>query len=438
MLNKLKAKGLYAFIFALAFICLWQPNIIQAKTLETKAETAIIVDFDTGKILYAKDENEALPPASMTKMMTEYIVLEQINNGDISWDTTTKISDYAYSISANNAFSGVGLRQNVDYTVKDLYNAMAINSDNATTVALAELIAGSEGKFVEMMNEKAEELGLPDYKFVNTTGLDNESLEGNHPEGTSADDTNLMSAKTTAMLAYHLVKDYPEVLEFSSIPSTTFDGQEIRNWNWMLPHKASYLKPFFYEGVDGLKTGNTDLAGYTFTSTAEKDGRRLITVVMKTNSIEERFKETAKLLDYGFTQFEEKEVFPKGYEYENNAIPVAKGKEDEVKTVLGDSLVSTVKKGEEEKYKVKVTLDESLLDDDGKLTAPVKKGDKIGTAVLTVDDGEDFGYILDKDSKSTVDIVAMNDVEKKNWFSLMLSGIGQFFTNLWDKFMGLF
>ena len=111
MLNKLKAKGLYAFIFALAFICLWQPNIIQAKTLETKAETAIIVDFDTGKILYAKDENEALPPASMTKMMTEYIVLEQINNGDISWDTTTKISDYAYSISANNAFSGVGLRQ---------------------------------------------------------------------------------------------------------------------------------------------------------------------------------------------------------------------------------------------------------------------------------------------------------------------------------------
>ena len=206
----------------------------------------------------------------------------------------------------------------------------------------------------------------------------------------------------------------------------------------MLPHKASYLKPFFYEGVDGLKTGNTDLAGYTFTSTAEKDGRRLITVVMKTNSIEERFKETAKLLDYGFTQFEEKEVFPKGYEYENNAIPVAKGKEDEVKTVLGDSLVSTVKKGEEEKYKVKVTLDESLLDDDGKLTAPVKKGDKIGTAVLTVDDGEDFGYILDKDSKSTVDIVAMNDVEKKNWFSLMLSGIGQFFTNLWDKFMGLF
>src|SRR5699024_5524222 len=108
-----------------------------------------------------------LPPASMIKMMTEYIVLEKIANDELSWETTTEISDYAYSISANNSFSGVGLRQNVDYTVRELYEAMAINSDNATTIALTELIAGSEGEFVKIMNEKAEEMNLPEYKFVN-------------------------------------------------------------------------------------------------------------------------------------------------------------------------------------------------------------------------------------------------------------------------------
>src|SRR5690625_675841 len=291
--NFLKNKGWYFFAVTLAFFLLLftlQTNKAEAKSIETKAESAIIVDVNTGKILFAKNENEALPPASMTKMMTEYIVLESIEKGELDWNTTTQISDFAYSISANNNFSGVGLRQNVDYTVSELYEAMAINSDNATTIALAELIAGSEGEFVKIMNEKAEEMNLPDYKFVNSTGLDNASLDGKHPEGTKADDTNLLSARSAALLAYHLITDYPEALEISSIPETEFDGQTIDNWNWMLPHDATYLKQYYYEGVDGLKTGNTELAGYTFTGTAKQKDRRLITVVMKTESEDVRFK----------------------------------------------------------------------------------------------------------------------------------------------------
>ncbi|MBO1004182.1 D-alanyl-D-alanine carboxypeptidase [Pseudogracilibacillus auburnensis] len=407
--------------------------------METKAETAIIVDVNTGKILFAKDENEALPPASMTKMMTEYIVLEMIDKGELNWDTKTQISDYAYSISANTAFSGVGLRQNVDYTVKSLYEAMAINSDNATTIALAELVAGSEGEFVKLMNQKAEELKLPDYKFVNSTGLDNDSLGGKHPEGTKANDTNLLSAKSAAILAYHLVNDYPEVLEISSIPETKFDGQEIRNWNWMLKHDATFLKPYYYEGVDGLKTGNTDLAGFTFTSTATKDDRRLITVVMKTNSVEERFKETAKLLDYGFSQFEDVEVFPAGYKVKDNStIPVAKGKEDKVEVALKDGITIPTVKGTEKDYKVEYKIDKKLVNKDGELEAPIKKGEKVGVAELVFDGEEDFGYILDDEKKVSVDLVTTQDVAKKNWFSLMLGAIGQFFTNLYDKFIGLF
>src|SRR5699024_6405250 len=151
---------------------------------------------------------------------------------------------------------------------RDLYEAMAINSDNATTVALAELIAGSEGEFVKMMNEKAAEMGLTDYEFVYASGLDNESLGDNYSEGTETNATNLLSVRSTALLSFHLDNDYLEALEISSIPETEFDEQQIRNWNWMLKHDASFLEQFYYEGVDGLKTGYTELAGNNFTGTA--------------------------------------------------------------------------------------------------------------------------------------------------------------------------
>lgn len=437
--NFLKNKLVFVLIVSMAIVLFSQPNTIFANNLDTKAESAIIVDVNTGKILYAKNENEALPPASMIKMMTEYIVLEKINQGELSWDTTTQISDYAYSISANNSFSGVGLTQGVDYTVKSLYEAMAINSDNATTIALAELISGSEGEFVKLMNEKAAEMNLPDYKIVNSTGLNNESLGGNHPEGTEADATNLLSAKSAALLAYHLVNDYPEVLEVSQIPETIFDEQEIRNWNWMLEHDASFLTPFYYEGVDGLKTGHTDLAGYTFTSTAERDGRRLITVVMRTNSIEERFEETAKLLDYGFSQSEEVELFPAGYQLENESvIPVAKGKEETVEISLSEAITTPIIKGTEENYTVTYQIDEDILNEEGEIEAPIEKGEKVGTAELVFDGGADFGYILDGEKKISVDLVTTSDIEKKNWFSLILGLIGQFFTNMLDLIKGFF
>jgi len=440
--NFVKKRSLYTLLISFViFLIILQANVVQAqaKTIDTKAESAIIVDVNTGKVLYAKNENEALPPASMIKMMTEYIVLEKINEGELDWDSTTQISDYAYSISANNSFSGVGLRQNVDYTVQELYEAMAINSDNATTIALAELIAGSEGEFVKLMNEKAEEMQLPDYKFVNSTGLDNTSLDGNHPEGTNADDTNLLSARSAALLAYHLVTEYPEVLDISSIPETDFDEQTIQNWNWMLPHDATYLKQYYYEGVDGLKTGHTDLAGYTFTSTAVQDDRRLITVVMKTASEDERFKETANLLDYGFNQFEVTELFKAGYQLqEQPTVPVAKGKEDTVTIALEDSISIPIQQGTEENYSIQYNFNEQAFNEDGELVAPIKKGDKVGTAELVFDEGEDFGYILNGEEKISVDLVTTNDVEKKNWFFLMLGAIGQFFSNLFDKFMDLF
>lgn len=418
-------------VMAIATI-IGQPNISYAKSFNLEAESAILVDAETGKVLYAKEPDLVLPPASMTKMMTEYLVWEAIEKEQISWDTTTQISDYSYALSKNNAFSGVGLKQNKDYTVRELYEAMAINSDNATTVALAELIADSEGEFVKLMNQKAEEMGLTDYEFVNASGLDNESLEGNHPKGTEADATNLLSARSTALLAFHLVNDYPEALEISSIPETEFDGQEIRNWNWMLDHDASFLKQFYYEGVDGLKTGYTELAGNNFTGTAIRDGQRLITVVMNTDSRESRFEETAKLLDYGFDNFKKQEIFPGGYQLpDESTLPVAKGKQDTVDVATKQDVNLLVQDEEQENYSIKYHLDEDKLNKDGELTAPIKENEKVGTAEV-VYNGEDAGYIFEGKNQE-VDLITTDSVEKSNWFMLTLSAIGDFISNLFSS-----
>lgn len=439
MINKFRNKWIIGVVLLFACLVVVQPSMAEAKEIKTKAKTAILVDGNTGKVLYAKDADEALPPASMTKMMTEYLVLERIKDGEIDWEDTTEISDYPYWISGNDDFSGVGLVQNKEYTVKSLYEAMAIYSDNGTSVALAELIAGSEGDFVKLMNEKAEEFGMTNSKFVNATGLDNETLDGRHPEGTKKDESNLMSARDAAILAYHIVNDHPEALEISSIAETDFDGQKIRNYNWMLKHDASFLKPFYYEGMDGLKTGNTELAGYTFTGTAERDDKRLIAVIMKTKNEEERFNETAKILDHGFDSFEETELFPAGYQLEGEStIPVDKGKESHVEVETKGTLSFPIEKDTEENYEVAYHLDKELLNDDGALKAPIKKGDVIGEAEIVVDEENDFGYLLEDGEKVTTELIATEDVDKKNWFSLMLSAIGRFFASLWDKIIGLF
>lgn len=433
-------KNIYITLVAVMIFSFILPiNNVVANSFKTKAESAIIVDYDTGQVLYSKKANEALPPASMTKMMTEYIVLEKVAEGELTWDTKTEISDFVFEVSADKRFSGIGLRKNIDYTVKELFDAMVINSDNATSIALAELIAGSEGKFVELMNEKAAELGLSDSKFVNSSGLDNESLNGKHPEGTGADETNLLSARDAAKLAYHLIKDFPESLETSSIPTKEFEGHLMTNWNWMLAHDSVNFKQFYYEGVDGMKTGHTELAKYAFTSTAERDGVRLITVVMKTESVEERFRETAKLLDYGFGQFEEVELFPQGYKKDGESvIPVVKGKEETVEVALDNAISLKIKSGTEDNYDVTIELDESVIDEDGALTAPINKGDKVGKAILMYKDQSTIAHITDEDRAITVDVVATEDVQKKNWFSLLLGGIGNFFSGLGEKIKNIF
>ncbi|WP_158738398.1 D-alanyl-D-alanine carboxypeptidase family protein [Alteribacillus sp. YIM 98480] len=407
-------------------------HIVSAAEPELEADSAILVEAETGKIVYQNDIDLILPPASMTKIMSEYLVHEAVNNGEISWDEEVDISDKVRQLSLDTALSNVPLRQDETYTVQELYEAMAIYSANGATVALAEHVAGSESNFVNMMNEKAEQLDLEEYEFVNSTGLNNKSMNGAHPDGTEADAENMMSARATAVLTYHLLNDYPEVLDTVSIAAKTFkegteDYIEMQNWNWMLPEG-----PMPYEGVDGLKTGFTDLAGNAFTGTAEKNGLRFISVVMRTESREARFEETAKLLDYGFDDFSFEEVVAEGAQFEEQkTVPVTKGKEDEVTVSAGESLSVLVEEGEAENMKTVVSLDEELLDEEGQLEAPIESGSVVGT--VTVDE-EGNNYLQENMADNNqVPLVVDEDVEKAGWLALTARGIGSFFGSVWSN-----
>ena len=422
---------LFMFVSASFSLLPNRTSAAENDSLGLNAEAAILVDAETGAILYEKNADVVLGVASMSKMMTEYLVLEAIKDGSISWDQKVMISEYIHNLSSPNmGLSNVGLTQGEQYTVKELYEAMAIFSANAATSALAEVVGGTEKGFVELMNKKAEELKLGEYKFVNSSGLNNSDLLGNHPAG-NPDDENVMSAKATARLAYHLLKDFPEVIDTASKPVLKFrDGRDYKNFNYMLPGLV-----FEYPGVDGLKTGSTDFAGFGFTATAKKGDNRFITVVMKTSSKEERFTETRKLLDYAFSNYTKEEIVAKGTEIKGHkTLPVTKGKEDSVQIESADSIELAIKKGEEKNFEPVLKLDNKKLNDEGELTAPIKKGDKVGTLTVQPKEGEPIEFLTEDGVKTvTVDVIASEDVEKANWFVLSMRAVGGFFADIWGS-----
>lgn len=445
-------KNAFKMTMLLTVLTLFMTTIIvpqQAnanESLNILADAAILVDAESGKILYEQNADTPLGVASMTKMMTQYLIFEAIEEGQITWDQQYNVSDYTYQISQDRALSNVPLRADGTYTIEELYEALAIYSANAATIGITEVIAGSEGEFVQMMNKKAEEMGLEGTKFVNSTGLNNADLKGMHPEGTGETDENVMPARSVAKLAKALMDDYPEVLETSSIPKAVFregtdDKTDMPNWNFMLPGLV-----FEYEGMDGLKTGTTNFAGHSFTGTAKRGDVRLITVVMKAvdsegvGSYKARFDATRTLMDYGFGQFSKEEIIPAGYQFEDQqALPVTKGKEDQVNIAVKEPITMMVRSNEKDAYVPELVIDESLLDN-GKLEASIEKDQVVGTVNLTKESGSDYGYL--DGSASGAEVITTESVERANWFSLTLQAVGSFFSTMWtgavDFIKGLF
>lgn len=284
------------FFVVLIFVVGWALDIkgklglAKDYELELNVAAAVLMDADTGKWLYLSNAKEPLPPASMSKMMTEVLVLDRLEQGKIAWEDSVIVSTYA----ANVGGADMGLTAGQTVTVRQLFNAMAIHSANDAAIALAEYTEGSEENFVKQMNVKAQEIGLSaDTHFANATGLSSADL--NNYATAAADGDTVMTAKDVALLARYLIESHPELLKVTKQASATgANNTTLPTTNEMLPGQR-----FGMRGNDGLKTGYTKRAGYCFAGTTVLNGRRYVTVVMGSNSPEARFEETKKLLAYG-------------------------------------------------------------------------------------------------------------------------------------------
>nr|WP_163655840.1 D-alanyl-D-alanine carboxypeptidase PBPD1 [Listeria sp. PSOL-1] len=398
---------------------------------DVNANAAMAIEASTGKILYKKNSDQLMGIASMTKTMDEYLLFERINNGKLKWDDKVTISDYAHEVSQDRTLSNVPLRNGEKYTVKELYEAMAIYSANGAAIALAEKIAGSEAKFVEMMNKKATQLKLGKHKFVNATGLNNSDLKGKEQVG-SKNDENQMTAQGMALLAKKLIQKYPDVLKTASITKKDFrpntsDRIAMSNWNWLLPGLIYGRK-----GVDGLKTGTTDYAGMCLTATAQQNGMRVITVVLHANGGKgkgshnsARFDETNKMLDYAFNNFKVMDVESKKAAVKNPAtIDVSKGKSGTADLVTAEAAKLVVPKATD-----KPQLDKKVILDKKEVEAPVKGGTEVGNLTIKLKGGDNLGYI-DGSQTAKVPVVTKETIEEANWFVSMLHSIGSFFSGI--------
>ncbi|WP_373233434.1 D-alanyl-D-alanine carboxypeptidase family protein [Cohnella sp.] len=384
--------------------------------LKLDARTAILIDAATGQVLFEMGADEALPPASMSKMMTEYIVMDHIKTGKLKWESIITVSKYAASIVGSSAL----LAEGEQYTVRQLFAAMSIYSANDASVAFAEAISGTEENFSKLMNQTAQKLGLSSKaRFINATGLSRADMEGNDPKSLPGE--TLLTARDSAMLAYHIIKEHPDVLDFTKQPSyqlRTRDKDPMINWNWMVEANKDnlYLRQYAYEGLDGLKTGHTDEAKWCLTATAVRGGMRFISVIMGAPTEPKRFQESKKLLDYGFNNFEKRTLVQSKLELsQQKTVPVKKGKQLEVPIVTESALELILKKGDktEPTYQIQI-VDETVR------TAPIKAGTVLGKATV-LHNGKAVGQ---------VNLVAASEVEKAGWFSLLLRSIGGFFNNL--------
>lgn len=340
------------------------------------SKSALLMEEDTGTILYEQNSHEALPPASVTKVMTLLLIYEGERDGKFDWTDTVQVSEHAASMGGSQVFLEEGETQ----TAADMTKSIAIASANDAAVAMAEFLAGSEEAFVQKMNERAKELGMEDTNFVNACGLDTEG--------------HVSSAYDIALMSRELMENFPEIKEYTttwqdSIVHKTRRGEEtfgLTNTNKLIQ---------WYDGATGLKTGSTGNALYCLSGTAERDGMGLIAVVMAAPDYKVRFREVMQLLDYGFANYAIEKGREKGYVM--GEVPVEKGMTDTVEAVVAEEISVLVPKGKEAQWETKTELLPAV-------SAPVEAGTKVGELV----------YLRDGEEVGRVELTAGENVEKAN------------------------
>jgi D-alanyl-D-alanine carboxypeptidase (penicillin-binding protein 5/6) len=379
-------KRLFIRLFLLTFsFALVVSANVQAEEKTTKpnielinnAKSAILIERDTGTILYEKNAHEKLPPASMTKIMTMLLIMEAIDQGKLKWNEKVRASEYAASMGGSQIF----LEPGEEMTVNELLKGIAIGSGNDASVAMAERIAGSEEAFVEMMNKKAKQLGLKDTSFKNATGL---PAKGHY---SSAYDMAMMAKE---LLKYDQITKYTGKYEDYLRPNT-----DKKFW---LVNTNRLVK--FYPGVDGVKTGFTNEAKYCLTATAKKDGMRVIAVIFGAPTPKDRNAQITKLLDYAFSQYKTHPVYKRNEVI--TKVKINKGKQKEVELVTAEPISVLTKKG------ASVNDMKKIVKIKDNVKAPIKKGDELGTLILKRD-----GKVLLKRP-----LVAKQTVAEASWWDL--------------------
>ncbi len=353
----------------------------ETEDLAPNAKSAIMIEASTGEILFQKNKDEKLAPASMTKMMSMLLIMEEIENGNLKWNEMITTSEKASSMGGSQIFLKVGEKM----TVEDLLKGVAIASGNDAVVALAERVSGSEEQFVKRMNIRAKDLGLKNTNFINATGL--------------TADNHYSSAYDMSLIAKELVK-HEKILEFTS----TYEDylrKDTKSPFWLVNTNRLVR---FKEGVDGLKTGFTDEAGYCLTATMKKDNMRLITVVMKEENTSKRSADTTKMLDYGFNIYMVQTILDEKTTIEKKKVELGKTLTTEI--VPKENITILNKKSDDQKnitYKTNIN----------KIIAPVKKGDKVGT----------IDIIEDNNIISTIDATVKEDISKANILTIYLRNL---------------
>lgn len=355
---------------------------------EIAATSFILMDARTGYVIMEQAADESLPPASLTKIMTSYIAMEEILSGNLSLRDMVHISERAWRTQGSKMFVGV----NTEVSVEDLLRGIIIQSGNDSSVAIAEHIAGSEDAFADMMNQYAQVLGLKNSFFMNSSGLDTE------------DNYNRMSARDLAMLARATIYNHADFYPLYAEREFTYNDIRQPNRNTLL---------FRDSNVDGLKTGFTEAAGYCLVTSAQRDGMRLIAVVMGTASEEARAVETQKLLTYGFRYFETHQLYSGNETLAN--VPVFSGRQNAVDLGIAEEVYITIPRGSAEAMSASLNVDEVIR-------APLEQGQVMGTVTV----------VLEDDLLYQGNVIAMQAVERGGLFKRFVDWLTLFFTNLFS------
>ena len=368
----------YAIEKDLTSVPVWSNNLVETFSqiknkveLELSSEAAILIDEETGTILYTKNEHEKLRPASVTKVMTLLLIMESLEKGEINLNDKVPCSTKAREMGG----SQIWLNETEELTVDEMIKAISVVSANDCCVAMSEFIGGSEEVFVQKMNDRAKELGMNDTTFKNCHGIDEEG--------------HLTSAYDIAIMSRELSKNHPEIHNYSTIWMDTLrDGKsQLVNTNKLVR---------FYSGCTGLKTGSTSLALFNLSATATRNDLKLIAVVLKGPTSQERFDDAKKLLDYGFANFSNKIIVNKGDVITN--ITIDKAKKDNVDLIAEKNLMALLNKGDEKNVTTETILNENIK-------APLEYLEPVGIQKCYLN-GELIGE---------VNIVTKEKVETKKW-----------------------